>query len=474
MATASTDHFYAPVRRAGIAYKARADGGMLVQFFPSSVQIYCVGERELPWAAEKTREAPRWVRNRGGSQLVLGDACRRVEIYRAQRTQAYQAGDPVPYSHAAEAYQAFLAHFHPAHLRELSGYKLRTFNFYAAIRRCPGMFDLACSGTSDPELAGGGALAYALSNLSALTHPAPRRPLDLARKLVRRRRRDIAIALGVAPEHAGLAVHAMARMPKPSVSNDSLHLIVQLLARGTAHDRKLLAHTERINAGALALLSNTQIAPYITPQLFAEVGADKVHDTDWHTGWHEIRDTQALIAARGGVMPRLYSRAQLRAIHDAEVERRNRQLSVGLGDALPPAPVSELPGEIEYIGSDVALDDEGRQMHNCVGGYARRVLEGECYVYRVLRPERCTLSVVLGPDMHFHVQQLKGPCNEDPRHADTFQRVEGWLREHHDPASAIAARDRMLRSGAWRNLGFGSNPLAGMDARLFAGGSPAA
>jgi PcfJ-like protein len=468
MATASKDRFYTPARAARIAYKARGDGGMLIQFFPRSVQIYCVGARELPWAAEKTEEVPRWVRNRGGSQLVLGDAVRRVEQYRALRKATRAAGASEPYSHLAEAYQAFLAHFHPAHLRELSGYRLRTFNFYAAIRRCPGMFELACSGTSDPELAGGGALAYALSNLAALMPCTPRRPLDLARKLVRQRRRDIALALGVPAKHAGLAVNVMARMPKPSVCIDSLLLIVELLARESAHARKLLAHADRINSAALELLRSENVSHTITPQLFAEVAHDKALDTGWLETWNLLHDTHGLITARGALMPKLRSRAELEALHDTEVERRNRALRLGLGTALPPAPVPSLPGEIEYLGTGLELDEEGRQMHHCVGAYGRRVLEGECYVYRVLRPERCTLSIALAPGPSFCVQQLKRAYNDEPRRADTLARVQRWLSEHSDLAATTAARDLMLRSGAWSRSGYRLNDTAALDERLFA------
>ncbi|NIP98238.1 MAG: hypothetical protein GWO24_34440, partial [Akkermansiaceae bacterium] len=40
------------------------------------------------------------------------------------------------------------------------------------------------------------------------------------------------------------------------------------------------------------------------------------------------------------------------------------------------------------------LRAEGRAQSNCVASYSRRVKNGALYVYRVLWPERCTLSLV--------------------------------------------------------------------------------
>jgi hypothetical protein len=74
--------------------------------------------------------------------------------------------------------------------------------------------------------------------------------------------------------------------------------------------------------------------------------------------------------------------------------------------------VREDPRHIEYVSySSDALYEEGKAMHNCVAGYAKRVAAGECFIYHVLRPERCTLSIALGPDMRFHISELRGPCN---------------------------------------------------------------
>jgi hypothetical protein len=71
------------------------------------------------------------------------------------------------------------------------------------------------------------------------------------------------------------------------------------------------------------------------------------------------------------------------------------------------------------------LLEEGAVMHNCVGSYAEKVKSGECYIYRVLRPERATLEISDSGDMH-HINQLKLVRNGEPS-AETWAKVRYWF-----------------------------------------------
>ena len=73
-----------------------------------------------------------------------------------------------------------------------------------------------------------------------------------------------------------------------------------------------------------------------------------------------------------------------------------------------------VPGTVDIVPLTDAgqLLEEGRAQRNCVGGYASRVAGGKVFVYRVLRPERATLSLRLGSDGEWEIQQLLRACNQ--------------------------------------------------------------
>jgi hypothetical protein len=95
-------------------------------------------------------------------------------------------------------------------------------------------------------------------------------------------------------------------------------------------------------------------------------------------------------------------------------------------DSLPPPPFPGVPGEIEPLRSVGDLDREGRVVRNCVRSYGRRAMAGHCAIYRVLRPERATLSIVRG-HKGWRVGELKGRGNADVE-PETVRAIEDWLK----------------------------------------------
>jgi hypothetical protein len=73
-----------------------------------------------------------------------------------------------------------------------------------------------------------------------------------------------------------------------------------------------------------------------------------------------------------------------------------------------------------------ALVEEGRKQHNCVAGYAERVAGGDTYIYRVLAPQRATLSLVRWPGGGWQIGELLQVGNQ-PVSAATRRLVQGWL-----------------------------------------------
>jgi hypothetical protein len=90
-------------------------------------------------------------------------------------------------------------------------------------------------------------------------------------------------------------------------------------------------------------------------------------------------------------------------------------------------PTPPLPGDADIVPITTIKEllEEGAVMHNCVGSYAEKVKSGECYIYRVLRPQRATLEISDSGDMH-HIRQLKLVRNSEPS-AEVWEKVRFWF-----------------------------------------------
>jgi hypothetical protein len=83
----------------------------------------------------------------------------------------------------------------------------------------------------------------------------------------------------------------------------------------------------------------------------------------------------------------------------------------------------------EYIqpvttANELAL--EGKEMHHCVRSYLRDIFKGLVSVYRVMSPERATLSLERGPH-GWRLGQLKLQDNGTPS-GETVEFVNAWLK----------------------------------------------
>lgn len=205
---------------------------------------------------------------------------------------------------------------------------------------------------------------------------------------------------------------------------------------------KQLSHLKKINAGVLHLLASVErIRSHVTPQLLEEVSQSRQNNhypfaahqlgecERWHTQIYQNRK-----------FPKIRSVEKLVAYHEelaAEVDRllqvqreedraeRERELERAMKAPFPKPPV---PGTDEIVPLRTAGDliMEGQQQHNCVGHYSQSVQGGGCYIYRVLKPERATLSIVRYTSGQWSIGELSAACNRQVQHA-TKQSVERWL-----------------------------------------------
>ncbi|WP_417514720.1 PcfJ domain-containing protein [Marinobacter sp.] len=116
-----------------------------------------------------------------------------------------------------------------------------------------------------------------------------------------------------------------------------------------------------------------------------------------------IRDTLTMAAGNLQRLKRVSSRQELQELHDKLVERFNSMgseakraahaaaLKQEHGD-YPAPPIPAIDG-IEPLVSWLELLNEGSSMHHCVGSYDTFVALGEVFVYRMMKPERLTISL---------------------------------------------------------------------------------
>ena len=99
-----------------------------------------------------------------------------------------------------------------------------------------------------------------------------------------------------------------------------------------------------------------------------------------------------------------------------------------VGTRLPSPPLRGTR-DITPILTAAALFEEGRDQNNCVATYAERVRRRTTFIYRVLRPERATLSIVRGEDGDWRIDELECRSNTEVS-AITRQSVESWLDQY--------------------------------------------
>ena len=265
------------------------------------------------------------------------------------------------------------------------------------------------------------ALAFGLGNIKPFREKFT--TTEGAAALSRRRQRDVAEALGF-PGTEG-AAKILAKIYPESVSVDILLLLREALRRDEA--LKALSHMRKLNAGVLALIATPNLLQASTPALLAEVGNSPAEKYQARAS-EILRDTLDMLAAidlRSGV-PKIQSLERLLSMHAEVSTKFLNKCPHGSGDPRLPAPPLRGTRDIVPILTINDLVDEGKCQHNCVATYAERVKRRTTFIYRVLRPERATLSIVRGEDGDWRIDELE--CGGNSRTADiTRIAVEAWL-----------------------------------------------
>lgn len=197
----------------------------------------------------------------------------------------------------------------------------------------------------------------------------------------------------------------------------------------------LLRHYPEVHLNHLRLLLRVQ-RPLWQGMLCLVNAHTQATDLSWTC--RMIRDTLNLAGGNEQVLAQVNSREDLQDQHDRFIDRFNRQnhrnseekrieLAQELEDEhgdYPQPPVTPLEG-IEPLASWLELLEEGATMRHCVGSYDMAVAWGEVFIYRMVWPERLTISLEYRNNT-WVVGEVRASCNANPSPA-ALERVRRWV-----------------------------------------------
>jgi len=296
---------------------------------------------------------------------------------------------------------------------------------------------------ADDLLLSNPALAFAVAcGADLCPHESPVRYRDLRFLQAYHSQRDVMAKLGFpATERA----RRILRKIRPrAVSISGLTRLRPCLDDPEVAER--LSHVPQINRGVLAMVEDrtiTRVAPAAIEQVAredseAEAAAAARRLAEAIRLWGLVRPTVP--------MPVFNQAERVQEVH-AELRRDAARLAQERAAAgeFPPPPVPGT-GTIVPIRTTAMLLEEGRLQKNCVADYTKKIAAGKMAVYRVLYPQRCTLSLVPSRGI-WTLDQLKAACNRPPDPATTRAVVE-WLRNGPvAPCPVSRSRARVRREG---------------------------
>lgn len=270
------------------------------------------------------------------------------------------------------------------------------------------------------------ALVFCLAHLNHFTGPPANHPEVVGAALVLKKQRDVLARLGFPATEA--TVRLLAKIRQESVSLHNMPRLPSLLAASDFAER--VAHLRKLNAGVIELLADPATRDRATPSLLMEVSgrlAEK-YRADTHNLMREM-DEMGRQMGRELPLRAFTSRRQMLRHHEAISEDFRRVGHFAAHAGLFPRPPIPESSSIVALRTPASLVEEGREQCNCVATYAPQVSEHTIYIYRVLAPQRATLSLVKNAAGHWELDQLKLKHNR-PASSATRAAVEAWLLPH--------------------------------------------
>jgi len=150
-----------------------------------------------------------------------------------------------------------------------------------------------------------------------------------------------------------------------------------------------------------------------------------------------IKDSYYMINRFGDVRETLLTRLkqccnhfEIAAFHDYLIIKLNDKLDYGIVNSFGLPPIKGTV-DIQPVRDTAELVHEGKVQKNCVASYEEQILYGEYFVYRVIKPQRATLGLILDSSKKWtpKIDQLLLKCNRPVSYA-TREVVENWLKKN--------------------------------------------
>jgi hypothetical protein len=185
-----------------------------------------------------------------------------------------------------------------------------------------------------------------------------------------------------------------------------------------------LGHVARVGAAGLSLRTPAELA-WIEDRALPEILA--TDDPETLRALEEFTGLARRLQELGyGLQGRLSSAAQV-SERSATLRRYLQELAnLPAGRALPDPPVPGVPGVIEPLRTVRDVHQEGERMRHCVRTYLNDAMQRRVALYRVLRPQRATLSLV-PRGRRWRLDELWLCANATPSW-ECFASVGQWLR----------------------------------------------
>ncbi len=270
-------------------------------------------------------------------------------------------------------------------------------------------------------------LAYALANNGTydqlMSHEETR---HRAERILTMKQRQVLKCLQFPDSKA--VVKLTRKIPSHSVNPDLIGTLREaVIDQAICKD---LSHISVINTGVVGLLGNPDLQGTFDPRLLQEVSGIRRENYYPFTA----KQLEEILYMYGVARPRdpvpcFTSIKRIEECHDELAQEFLRTSSKRLSLCRIPKPPIPGTDKIHPLTTLRQLKAEGEQQHNCVATYALRVAKRELYIYRVLEPERATLSIVKGAGGDWRLGELRGDRNSEVT-PETTAMVDAWLSHY--------------------------------------------
>ena len=244
----------------------------------------------------------------------------------------------------------------------------------------------------------------------------------------RKKKKDIAGWLGFPASKR--TVKILNKILINEVETDLLLRLRKILKSNNKEAIKALSHVSRINKAVIDFISKSKLLCYITGSFLTNIARCKKNKSDSIYNFFEDTIRMAKIVRPNYRDIRFNTLRELKFAHDNLVREINehKKLKGLLKYKFPEPP---LPGtqDIVPLTNPRDLINEGVSQKNCVATYASKVSRGRVYIYKVLLPERATLSLARRFN-RWKVGELKAACNRKVKR-ETSEHVFSWYQRYY-------------------------------------------